>query len=105
MNIHDKLDYFNDNEIAIELPKVGENEKTTVRYNGLLTNKGAEKVYLHYGFDNWTNTNTVPMSKSSRGSYTTEIKVKGKDSLEFCFKDNANNWDNNNGSNWSVDIR
>lgn len=93
-----------DNNISIELPEVKKGDKTSVRYNGLLTNSGAEKVYLHYGYDGWKNTETVPMKKDVTGSFSTEIKVKGNSEINFCFKDNADNWDNNSGSNWKVEI-
>ncbi|MBC8059397.1 MAG: carbohydrate-binding protein [Clostridiaceae bacterium] len=107
MNVHERLGHVAvvpDNSIAIELPVVKKGNKTSVCYNGILSNSGAEKVYLHYGFDGWRNTETVPMYKSNHGSYSTEVKVDGKEVLNFCFTDNANNWDNNNGSNWTVGI-
>lgn len=90
--------------ISIELPEVRKDEKASVSYNGILTSTGADKVYLHYGYDGWNGTETVPMKKDASGGYTAEIKVKGQEELNFCFKDNANNWDNNNGSDWKVDI-
>ncbi len=92
-----------DKSISIELPVVKKGIKTSVSYNGILNNSGADKVYLHYGFDGWKNTETVPMYKT-HGNYSTEVKVEGKNELNFCFKDNANNWDNNNGANWKVNI-
>lgn len=93
-----------DNNISIELPEIKKGDKTSVRYNGVLTNSGAEKVYLHYGYDGWQSPETVPMRRDSFGNFTTEIKVNGNSEMNFCFKDNANNWDNNNGANWKVEI-
>jgi len=90
--------------IIIELPEVKHGTKTWVSYNGILANSGSDKVYLHYGYDGWKNTETVPMKKDIRGNFNTEIKVKGHDELNFCFKDSADNWDNNNGVNWKVGI-
>jgi hypothetical protein len=86
------------------LPEVKKGSETIISYNGLLSNSGAEKVYLHYGFDGWNNVNTVPMKKSLSGAFNTEVKVNGKDEFNFCFKDSANNWDNNSGSDWKVEI-
>lgn len=94
---------ISDKNIAIELPVIKKGNKATVSYNGLLTNSGAEKVYLHYGFDGWNSAETIPMYKT-HGSFNTEIKVTGKQELNFCFKDNAENWDNNSGTNWKVQI-
>jgi len=93
-----------ENDIFVELPEVKKGEKTTVHYNGILNNSGAERVYLHYGFDGWNNTSTIPMKKTHEGCYSMEIDVKGKDEVNFCFKDSANNWDNNSGSDWKVGI-
>ena len=107
MNMHEKVTHESvttDSNIAIELPVVKKGNKASVSYNGILSSSGAEKVYLHYGFDGWNNTETVPMYKSNHGAYNTEVKVDGRDVLNFCFTDNANNWDNNNRSNWTVGI-
>ena len=90
--------------ISVELPDVKRGDKACVSYNGILTNSGSEKVFLHYGFDDWKGTDTVPMRKDHNGSYSTEVKVEGENELDFCFKYSANNWDNNNGSNWKIGI-
>lgn len=87
------------------LPEVKKGTETSITYDGLLSNSGADKVYLHYGFDGWHNSETVAMKKSLSGSFNTKVKVNGKDELNFCFKDSANNWDNNNGTDWKVEIR
>ena len=101
-SIHDRTNI--DSNISIELPEVKRGEKASVSYNGVLTNSGSEKVFLHYGFDGWHDTDTVPMKKDHNGTFSTEVRVEGKNELEFCFKDSANNWDNNNGSNWKIEI-
>lgn len=93
-----------ENDIAVELPIIKKGNKTTVHYNGLLNNNGAEKVYLHYGFDGWKHTNTVPMKKSHGRCYSMQVNVDGRNEMNFCFKDNSDHWDNNSGSNWSVGI-
>lgn len=107
MNIDNRIfheDADIENNITIELPEVKRGNKTSVSYNGILNNSGAEKVYLHYGYDGWKNAETVPMKKDITGGYNAEIKVVGKEQLNFCFKDNADNWDNNNGLDWKVEI-
>lgn len=87
------------------LPDVKRGCKTSVNYDGILAQHHADRVYLHYGFDGWNSVNTIQMDKSSgSGTFTTEIKVNGRNELNFCFKDSANNWDNNNGCDWTVDI-
>lgn len=91
-------------DIYVELPDVKKGKKTTVHYSGILNNSGAEKIYLHYGFDGWNNTSTVPMKKTHDGCYSMEIDVRGNNEVNFCFKDSADNWDNNSGTNWNVGI-
>ena len=104
--IRDTLDDIavNSDSITI-LPEVAKGSETSISYNGLLNKNGAEKVYLHYGFDGWSNKETVAVRKNLSGAFNTEVKVNGKDELNFCFKDCANNWDNNNGSDWKVAIK
>ncbi|HHW19127.1 MAG TPA: carbohydrate-binding protein [Firmicutes bacterium] len=77
---------------------------TEIGYRGLLAKSGADKVYLHYGTDGWKNPRTVPMSKRPDGSFATQIMADAERSLEFCFKDSADHWDNNNGLNWYVPV-
>lgn len=90
--------------IIIELPKLCKGEKTAVKYKGLLNKNGADKVYLHYGFDGWKNVQTVEMEEAQNGMFFTHVKVDGNEEINFCFKDAANNWDNNNGINWTTEI-
>ncbi|WP_066635035.1 carbohydrate-binding protein [Desulfolucanica intricata] len=80
-------------------------QNTTIRYNGLLAKSGASQMYIHYGYDNWKNTQTKDMQRDPDGSFVTTLPVQGTNIINFCFKDSANNWDNNSGWNWSTDIR
>ena len=107
MSIISKADNHNaivDTNISIELPEAKRGENASVSYTGILTNSGADKVFLHYGFDGWKDPDTIAMKKDHNGTYCTQVRVEGKNELEFCFKDSSNNWDNNNGCNWKVDI-
>ncbi len=36
--------------------------------------------------------------------FVTQIKMESEDVFNVCFKDSANNWDNNSGRNWSARI-
>ena len=76
----------------------------TVAYNGLLANSGADQVYMYAGYGSmWNDKQYIRMQKMSSGWERT-IPVSHGDNLNFCFKDSANNWDNNNGHNWTVTI-
>jgi hypothetical protein len=78
-------------------------EEVTVLYYGLLPESGAEEIYMHYGYgnaSNWNQVADVRMEKTPRG-FAKKIQIANPDRFNFCFKDSANNWDNNNGLNWS----
>ncbi len=80
--------------------------EVNIKYNGLLAASGADAVYLHYGYgpaDHWADVADLPMHRTSDG-FEASVKVKSNDRLNFCFKDSANNWDNNNGKDWSYTI-
>lgn len=77
----------------------------TVMYDGLLKQSGADKVYIHYGFDGWHHTSTEEMRREPDGNFSCSLQMRGSSECNFCFKDSANNWDTNNGWNWSTDIR
>lgn len=88
--------------ISPALPTVG--EKIKVEYDGLLSKSGATHLYVHVGFGNrWENTYDYPMQRSSMGFEAT-IPVLKSDTLNLCFKDCANHWDNNSGKNYSFDV-
>lgn len=70
-------------------------------YHGLLAKSGADNVFLHYGFgspESWQDSQTMKMERSPIG-WEKDIDLK-ENIVNFCFKDSANNWDNNSGYNW-----
>lgn len=81
-------------------------EEITILYNGLLSDSGADQVYLHCGYGTaqaWNGIKDVRMEKTERG-WVKKFTVDDSSRLNLCFKDSANNWDNNNGINWSFEI-
>jgi hypothetical protein len=81
-------------------------DEVTILYHGLLSNSGADQVYLHrgYGFNNrWYAVDTHRMEKTDYGWVKT-FKIQDDSRLNFCFHDSAHNWDNNSGRNWSFEI-
>lgn len=95
-----------DTRVDVQPDKINAGSKVRINYNGLLAKSGAEKIYLHAGISkgkDWRNVRDIEMHHSGEG-WTTELEVKNADKLNFCFKDSANNWDNNNGHNWSYKI-
>lgn len=93
------------NEIFVEPSVAHRGETIKVNYQGLLKNSGATTVFLHYGFDQWHTPETVRMDKNEDGSFRADIQARGDREINFCFKDSAENWDNNNGSNWSISVQ
>lgn len=95
---------MNDERVWVNPMPVRKGILEEIGYRGLLVNCGADKVYLHYGTDGWKNPVTVPMNRRADGSFSTHIVVSGDRSLDFCFKDSADHWDNNGGRDWHVNI-
>ncbi|WP_334110727.1 carbohydrate-binding protein [Thermodesulfitimonas autotrophica] len=93
-----------DNRVDVTPSPAVRGRDVMIRYNGLLAKSGADRVYVHYGFDGWKNVNTAEMRREPDGSFAISLPVQGTSELNFCFKDSANNWDNNNGWNWASDI-
>ncbi len=76
-----------------------------ISYTGELFQNNAEKVFLHYGFGaNWEGLSEVEMSKTELG-FQSEITLSANsDSINLCFRDGYNNWDNNDSKNYSFEI-
>jgi len=82
-----------------------EGDLVTVTYDGLLSHAGADQVYLYAGYDrDWKDTHFLRMQRTDRGWEKTFAVNHRFKTINFCFKDSANNWDNNNGQNWSIPV-
>ena len=91
--------------VAISPMPATAGEIVTINYDGLLAKSGVAKVYAHIGYgssDNWKQVEDIVMS-DMQGTWNCQVLPKGE-RLNFCFHDGANNWDNNNGHNWSIAI-
>ena len=90
--------------IFFNTDKLIENTTVKISYTGKLFQNNAEKVFIHYGFGNeWENLNEVEMEKTELG-FQAEIELMSLDTFNFCFKDNENCWDNNDGNNYIFPI-
>ena len=93
-----------DDRVDVEPYPIKAGSKAKIRYNGLLSQCGADKVYLYYGVDGWKKPQTIPMERVG-DRFETEVKTAASvQHVDFCFKDSADHWDNNSGSNWSADV-
>jgi len=82
-------------------PLVESGKEVRILYNGPLSSSGAENVELHYGFGysgNWDNVHDLGMERSQEGWEVSVSMIENQ--LNFCFRDSAFKWDNNNGLNW-----
>ncbi|MCK8817198.1 carbohydrate-binding protein [Natroniella sulfidigena] len=94
-------------EVVVNPTPISAGEKVTVNYKGLLADEGAEEVYLHAGVgynDKWREITNIKMEPSPQGEWTAQLRVNTTERLNFCFKDSAENWDNNGGHNWSFEV-
>ena len=90
--------------IFFNTDKLVENTSVKISYTGKLFQENCEEVYIHYGFGiNWDNLNEVKMVKTELG-FQAEIELFSADTLNFCFRDNNNVWDNNNLANYIFPI-
>ena len=94
---------WKDEAKGVEVRQAAYGNEAIICYDGLLARSGADQVYLHCGFGDpghWQNVLTQRMDRTPRG-WEKSIRMADNKSI-FCFKDSANNWDNNNGYNWIV---
>ncbi|MCG9967801.1 carbohydrate-binding protein [Pelotomaculum terephthalicicum JT] len=93
--------------VVVDPTPITAGQEVTVFYNGLLGKEGNGQVYLHYGYGrdkDWREVHDMRMEHTGWG-WVSDITVQNFEGrLNFCFKDSANNWDNNNGANWSFQI-
>lgn len=88
--------FFNKNLIA--------DETVIITYSGKLYREHSAQVYIVYGFgDNWDYTTELPMKETENGFEVT-IELKNYNTLNFCFKNDYNIWDNNNTFNYIATI-
>lgn len=81
-------------------------EGTTVKisYTGQFFQDNTEEVYIHYGFGLlWEDVNEMKMERTELG-FQTELTLTGADTLNFCFRNGNNIWDNNNNANYTFPI-
>ncbi|MCR4401432.1 MAG: carbohydrate-binding protein [Firmicutes bacterium] len=97
-----------DDGVYVSPTPITAGESVSVKYSGLLAKAGAEQVYLHmgYGVGTWNSVVDVPMTKVEPGTFEARVDLPLEETsrFHFCFRDNAGNWDNNNGRDWSYEI-
>ncbi|MCL6635285.1 MAG: hypothetical protein K6T29_05890 [Peptococcaceae bacterium] len=97
---------WSDHERGVHVkPLTQDGRDITIFYNGLLHKSGAQQIYMHNGFGdpfNWHGVEEHRMQRTPEGWKKT-INVEDN-MVSFCFRDSADNWDNNNGNNWTYKV-
>ncbi len=90
--------------IFFNTDKLVPNTTVKISYIGELFQNGSEEVYIHFGFGLlWENVSEIKMVKTELG-FQAEIELEDFESLNFCFRNGANVWDNNDGNNYIFPI-
>lgn len=81
-------------------------DELKIKYKGTLAESATGKIYLHAGFGSgeWEKILDVPMKKTRDGGWSVTIPVDEPSNFNFCFRDEDQNWDNNQGKNWSYQV-
>lgn len=86
--------------IFFNTDKLVENSKIKISYTGMLFQDTSTEVSIHYGFGlNWDNVNDIKMEKTELG-FQAEIELGEGETFNFCFRNENNVWDNNDGTNY-----
>jgi len=86
--------------IFFNTDKLLKNSIVKISYTGRFFEDNCEEVYIHYGFGmNWNNITEVKMEKTELG-FQAEIELLDDDTFNFCFKNENDEWDNNNNANY-----
>ena len=92
-------------KVYFDTDKLIEGRTAKLTYKGTLATNGAEEIYVHYGFGLlWENLQETKLTKTSENTFEADITMSNNDSINFCFRDNNNSWDNNETKNYSYDI-
>ncbi len=90
--------------IFFNTDKLVQNSTVKISYTGKFFEENSEEVYIHYGFgENWDNLSEIKMEKTELG-FQTELFLLESDTLNFCFKNENNEWDNNNSENYIFEL-
>lgn len=93
-------------DIYINKDTIYEDSEIVLLYKGMLfSDKLTNNVYISYGYgDNWEQQSEIKMKPSTFG-YLATIKINSNTNLQFCFRDDNGNWDNNNSANYILPIK
>lgn len=86
--------------IFFNTDKLTPNNKIKISYTGKFFQEKAEKVFIRYGFgEDWENLIEQEMTLSELG-FQIELELIDSTTFNFCFKNEKDEWDNNDGENY-----
>lgn len=90
--------------IFFNTDKLVQNSTVKLSYTGKFFEDDSQEVYIHYGFgDNWENLSELKMEKTELG-FQTDITLLDYSTFNFCFRNDKNEWDNNNSENYVFEL-
>lgn len=90
--------------IFFNTDKLLQNSKIKISYTGKFFEDNSEEVYIHYGFGiNWDNLSEIKMEKTELG-FQTELTLLKSDTFNFCFRNQSDEWDNNDSQNYIFEL-
>ncbi len=90
--------------IFFNTDKLIQNSVVKISYTGKFFEENSKEVYLHYGFGpNWDGLSEIKMDKTELG-FQTELELIESDTFNFCFRNENNEWDNNNSANYVFEL-
>lgn len=90
--------------IFFNTDKLVQNSTVKISYTGKFFEDNSQEVFIHYGFgENWDNVSEIKMDKTELG-FQTEITLLESSTFNFCFRNEKNEWDNNNSQNYVFEL-
>ena len=94
----------NKSNVFINAEDLYQGKTAKIVYNGSLAKSANSDLYVHLGFGMmWDNLTEIKMTKTNEG-FIAEVPLAKADSINFCFRDTNNNWDNNDCKNYSYAV-
>lgn len=91
--------------VYFDTDKLIEGRTVKLTYKGTLAKPETSEIYVHYGFGLlWENLQETRLNKIDDYTYEAEITLCCGESINFCFRDDKNNWDNNETKNFTSEI-
>ena len=90
--------------IFFNTDKLTAHSTVKISYTGKFFQDGSEKTFIHYGFGNsWEGLSDIEMQKTDLG-FQAEVELLDMDTFNFCFKNEKDEWDNNDCQNYIFNI-